>query len=555
MIKDFFEVKNNPALIINSNYLRIIQKYTFLYANEYMSFMPNENIFQNLEKSKIVIISQVKEHNNIPNKQYFIIGFNQTIIIVEQNSLFFLNSLFTASSNLKICFFENSKDLFITQIKINFQEVNITPIFEEEIYNFNQIISSGKIITQKSLGKMWKVISPCILGYLIYQSYQNLNERRINKINNFKINMNENEFIILRLIGYGFLFSVYLIYHIEREAFFAIKIPKVYNSETNKLIKREIENYYRLNHPIFPQFYGIVNNKNYPIIEFFNCYTLDNISKINLTIKDKFTIIFEIMHAIKYVHENDLIFRDLKPNNIMIDNDKKIHIIDFDRMVHIKDIKRDETNTNDFSTVYAAPEVNTNNFSFKCDIYSLGQLMYFIMKEKAPNYENKIDKNEFSPLNDFYRRCTNINAKERPTIDELIFDFFVIFYSQILLEKIQNIDIDLYKQYIYRIEDIIDKNRKFALDKKYIDNTNYQLNLFVLSVLYQSDPTTKDNNKTMHYLTLSANQNCYIAQNTLGYYYLTSEITKQDIKKSIHYFSLAAEQNIALAQLALGQMY
>ena len=48
------------------------------------------------------------------------------------------------------------------------------------------------------------------------------------------------------------------------------------------------------------------------------------------------TMIFELMHAIKYLHDSDLIYRDLKPDNIMIDSDKTVILIDFDK------IKRNE---------------------------------------------------------------------------------------------------------------------------------------------------------------------------------------------------------------------
>ena len=47
-------------------------------------------------------------------------------------------------------------------------------------------------------------------------------------------------------------------------------------------------------------------------------------------------MIFDLMHAIKYLHDSDLIYRDLKPDNIMIDSDKTVILLDFDK------IKRNE---------------------------------------------------------------------------------------------------------------------------------------------------------------------------------------------------------------------
>lgn len=109
---------------------------------------------------------------------------------------------------------------------------------------------------------------------------------------------------------------------------------------------------------------------------------MEYIDKRQLSYNDKILIIFELMIVIEFLHRNHFIYRDLKPNNVMIDENKTAVLIDFDRMIQFKD--RKYTYTNDFSSLFIAPEVNLENYSYECDIYSLGLIMFYIIESKNP---------------------------------------------------------------------------------------------------------------------------------------------------------------------------
>lgn len=75
-------------------------------------------------------------------------------------------------------------------------------------------------------------------------------------------------------------------------------------------------------------------------------------------------------------------------------------------------------NTFDFGTQFIAPEINNSTTLFESDIYSIGQLIYYIINEKRPN--DKVAKEElFSKSNKnieiIYKLCTENNPKNRPT--------------------------------------------------------------------------------------------------------------------------------------------
>lgn len=66
--------------------------------------------------------------------------------------------------------------------------------------------------------------------------------------------------------------------------------------------------------------------------------------------------IAEVVLAIEYLHSKDIIYRDLKPNNILIDQDGHIKITDFG-LAKENMIGMDYTDTFWGSPAYLAPEL------------------------------------------------------------------------------------------------------------------------------------------------------------------------------------------------------
>ena len=433
-IPEYF--KNGDIFVNNSGLNKVIKEYSFYFISKQLNLDQMIFLNENMKTSRVILIDQYTIPNQ--NDHFFIISLKRTIIIINQSLITYLSDLFSSNSNLPIYFLSDSKQLFNKYIKIQNRQFEIDSNFQNEITNFKKCIllkiESNLLLKQKNtIFQIQKIISTCIIGYLIKQGYAKINEKQKNILsienNNISnIKCSTKDYLELRNLGIGASFTVDLIYHFEKEELFALKKPNAFNLESSKLIEREKRNYSKINYPYLPKLYGTVKdyNSTYLIIQFINGQLLSTAIKNQyLNEDDKIIIIYKIMAIIEYFHKNNFVYRDLKPNNIIIDENENIFIIDFDRMIDINHRSKDEINTIDFSSSYFDPEINLGKISFSNDIYSIGQIIYFIMNNENPNKQNIRFQNE--KLEKIYEICTKSKLEERPSISLLMIEFFVLF--------------------------------------------------------------------------------------------------------------------------------
>ena len=347
-----------------------IFKSFFVYYLEDENFDINSNIQQHLDQSEalIIIIKQLTEENQKEKEKMFFICFKNTVIITKQCYLKTLQKQILYRQNLPIFIIpKNDENICKESIDIQDDQIKSYNDFEEEIDYFKNNIK--EIILKQSLTKVQEekeYIKSCISGYLIQEAYAKTNRNQkfiYNQIkekglnikpsekNNFEIEeFDKDEFINLNLIGSGSSSKVYLSYHIKKRKLFVIKVFKENNDDDySKLIEREIENYQKIDFPLLPKFYGKIKNTNSFVIQFIDGETLLDIEENKLNDDDAIFIIFELILIIEYLHENHFVYRDLKPNNVIIDENKNIYVIDFDRMINIDDNPNDENHTASFT--------------------------------------------------------------------------------------------------------------------------------------------------------------------------------------------------------------
>lgn len=104
--------------------------------------------------------------------------------------------------------------------------------------------------------------------------------------------------------------------------------------------------------------------------------------------------------AIEYLHQKNIIFRDLKPENVVLDSLGHLHLTDFGLCKE----SRGKSYTFCGSIGYMAPEILRNEgHSQALDWYHLGVLLYELLMGKPPNQPDPYSPTMLLPLP---KQCT-----------------------------------------------------------------------------------------------------------------------------------------------------
>lgn len=178
------------------------------------------------------------------------------------------------------------------------------------------------------------------------------------------------EFIVRKVI-YGIEHPLYqAIFTREMRALY--KLNKCQNIV--KILEHDYLRYRKTNEKV-----GII------YLEYINGVELGKVNIANLSSKEKFAILKQILDAIEISHSNGIIHRDLNPNNIMITEDMQVKIIDFG-ICKINDMINSATVFTLGTNAYSAPEVHqhSENATEKSDLYSIGAIIYYLFTGKQP---------------------------------------------------------------------------------------------------------------------------------------------------------------------------
>ncbi len=200
------------------------------------------------------------------------------------------------------------------------------------------------------------------------------------------------QYEIIRKIGEGGTANVYLAYDRINELEISLKVLKNDNIDQRKLkyFKREAELISMLDDPNIIKIYDVgydqEKDRHFIAQEYVEGMTLKEYLKISGKISptEAVEISKKILSGLQHAHKSNVIHKDIKGQNILIDIEKKIKITDFG----IADImEEDITRTQSLmgTPQYVAPEtLNRSESSAQTDIYSIGILMYELLCGSAP---------------------------------------------------------------------------------------------------------------------------------------------------------------------------
>ncbi|OHS96681.1 hypothetical protein TRFO_09843 [Tritrichomonas foetus] len=384
----------------------------------------------------------------------------------------------------------------------------------------------------------------------------------------------------IRRLGNGQYSRCTIFLHLRTGLLFAAKIFSNENSyKIEKKFYQQIEP-----HPFILRCYGYIQQKNQNNILIFdwkvhgdlnhflhnnnnNNNNENNHNNRNLIIDEnlKNKIIIEIIFGIDYLHSHGYMHRDIKLDNILIDDEFKSTICDFNSVRKFEKESSDKQYTINTGTLkYMPPEkIKDGKYSFQVDIYSFGCLLYEIITGKQFSLQNeknmtvndivraisenkipKMDTKEYGMCGKLYTLCTSDDVLGRTTMIYLRY----LFQHDIFISK--GADPTEMIRYLHQLEHDLEKynipseeRTDFQIWKKLAEEGNGRT-LFYIGIMYYYGEGLKQN-----YLTakeyfekaIQANPNYPNSYNSLGMMYNNGFGVEKDRSKSSELYKKAAD--------------
>lgn len=280
----------------------------------------------------------------------------------------------------------------------------------------------------------------------------------------------------------------------------AIYIVNDIKNNTKKVLKFIIKTYINDNLTYIYNFFLNNKNKNFIKIniiidyDIFTILEMDYIEGCNMfdyfiNISKRincYNILFDIVFALNYLHSNNIIHGDIKPNNIIINNEGIPIIIDYDLC---KYFNTESIKSKPFGTqIFMSPElVQDNIFLNKSDIWSLGMsfIICILYKYKYITcIENIINIDDDKSMFHISRHIVNIfNINKNKLIDiygKLFINSISIMLVENYIERVSSSTLsNILKQsnyYLYTQDTEIINNIKFVENSKYRIKQNNKKN-------------------------------------------------------------------------------
>jgi DNA-binding NarL/FixJ family response regulator/tRNA A-37 threonylcarbamoyl transferase component Bud32 len=191
---------------------------------------------------------------------------------------------------------------------------------------------------------------------------------------------------ILRLIGEGGMSRVYLASRESDDEPLVVKILRSEVMQDKRTMARFVEEYNLVErvqnrHVARVHAHGVLDNHAYLVMEFCEGGDLNKRLGDKAMPPDEALRIFrQLMLALGDIHEQGILHRDLKPQNLMFRTDGSLAIVDFGVAKHVDSV--DRTNKGEIlgTPRYMSPEqVQGRALDLRTDIYSAGVLLYQMM--------------------------------------------------------------------------------------------------------------------------------------------------------------------------------
>ncbi|WP_319018652.1 serine/threonine-protein kinase [Lactonifactor longoviformis] len=210
----------------------------------------------------------------------------------------------------------------------------------------------------------------------------------------------------MQLIGKGGMGKVYLAYDLRLEKNWAVK--EIESGRGGVLRERDVLK--KMKHPALPGIVDIIEERGYTylVMDYIWGINLKELCRAKKKIPGK-TILrwgIELCDVLDYLHNQKppVIYRDLKPENLIIGKKGKLFLVDFG-IALIRDRHSAEERLG--TAGYAAPEQYRGRAAVQSDIYGLGMVLKELVK--CGRYQGE----DLCALEQIIEKCTRRNVMER----------------------------------------------------------------------------------------------------------------------------------------------
>ena len=197
---------------------------------------------------------------------------------------------------------------------------------------------------------------------------------------------------VLEMIGGGGMSNVYLAHDMILDRDVAIKVLRYDFSNEDDLhrrFQREALSATSLTHPNIVNIFDVGEDRDlhYLVMEFVEGKTLKHyiVDNAPLSPDETVRIMKQLTSAIAHAHQNQIIHRDIKPQNILMDGVHHVKITDFGIAMALSATSFTQTNSVLGTVHYLSPEQARGGTATKqSDIYALGIVLYELLTGKLP---------------------------------------------------------------------------------------------------------------------------------------------------------------------------
>ncbi|WEW57091.1 cAMP-dependent protein kinase catalytic subunit [Emydomyces testavorans] len=201
-----------------------------------------------------------------------------------------------------------------------------------------------------------------------------------------------NDFTLRRTLGTGSFGRVHLVQSVHNQRFYAIKVLKKQQVVKMKQVehtndeRRMLE---RVKHPFLITLWGTFQDaKNlYMVMDFVEGGELFSLLRKSQRFPNPVAKFYaaEVTLALEYLHSQNIVYRDLKPENLLLDRHGHLKITDFGFAKEVRDITWTLCGTPD----YLAPEVvSSKGYNKSVDWWSLGILIFEMLCGFTPFWDS-----------------------------------------------------------------------------------------------------------------------------------------------------------------------